>query len=301
MTSQATELRCSACGAPVPFIGHGEQRCLFCLKTTAVPAGIAVPLKTSKKLEAQVKSRLQYAARARSGMRSQSLWVLGILAFGAFILFASYGSMFRQILEDVQINAIPALLSAGTVSILAFGFFVLPIGTWAITHRLSTQRQLASVPFATITITDQIEPHCPSCGDNLKTSGTLTSTCAQCGTVSLLPAPLVTARLQGQHARAVAAHKSGVVVRETAEMGFRRAQYASGAVFFAIGALCLVGIPIAVMLLQPIAMQHLSTLEALGAGLMTGMFVGSIGFFAGAASIRAARSFQPHAPQQRKP
>ena len=230
-------VQCSSCGAPVPLAGAKGQRCFFCLSPVDVPPEIAEVLGDSEQLEARIAQRFRAVEHYRSGIRSQSTAMAGTLGGMIVIAYFGYTPMVQAGLRGDATQSVLFLLSFG----LGAAFVFWPPVVWIRAHRRATHRGLCRLPFASVSLTDRIVPSCPNCGSSLKASAALTAVCGSCETESLLPAPLVSSRLQRKHARAVAAHEDFDDAQEEALSARVESQLAFGDSFSTLGKRCLQG------------------------------------------------------------
>jgi hypothetical protein len=249
-----------------------------------VPAEIADVLHDSGNLEERIVRDLDLAGRYRAGIRGQQKGMAVICGTIVLISCWGFGPGVRAGLQGNWLHNALFGLSALLVAAFIFG----PLGAWVMAHRLATHRHLSRLPFALLTLSDRVVPSCPSCGSELKASSALTATCSACDTESLLPAPLVSARLQRKHARAVAAHDELRVARGQGMSVVAEAQRAMGTTYLALGWLYLFAIPVLTAIFKLSGMLKQSWAEVAVVSVLTVVQAAGVCFLVGYLTRRAA-------------
>jgi hypothetical protein len=194
------------------------------LERVPLPDDVSEVLDADLDLAAKIERHLDKAERYRKGLRGQASYMLVVIGVMVVVSLLGYWPVLAITWQAAGLKKVIILLSF----LLGAAFMFVPVGVWVVAHRRSIQRRVARVPFAKIRLADRIVPECPSCGSDLEVSGGLTSLCHYCETESLLPATLVSARLQRKHARAVAAHEDVDSAMAEMESAVSQGQVAKG-------------------------------------------------------------------------
>lgn len=208
----AQNVICSACGASTPMLG-ADVRCLYCLAHVPLPQSIAQHLAEHQTLREQLDAQFASFDQARSGFPGDAalLIIIGL----AFTAIVGGSGLFAFIKNDQQIPsaAIPPLVIAGIV----YGGFITALLGGGLRSIHLTRKRLANLPFANVQAGAKLAVSCPSCGGGIVAKRhEIATTCGRCGTGCLLPAAMVSRRLQSKHRLVIAMKQSLGDVRQVA-------------------------------------------------------------------------------------
>ncbi|MBL4635127.1 MAG: hypothetical protein JKY56_14740 [Kofleriaceae bacterium] len=191
----AQKVICTRCGASTPILG-ADLRCLYCLATIVLPSEVAQPLAEHQALGQKLSAQSENFAAARSGMSGEalSLFIIGFFLFviiggsGLFGLYKSGG--------DIPTSAMPMVIIMG----VGYGGFIVALLGGGMRSMYVTRKRLAVLPFANLLAGTQLSAACANCGGTIVAKAhAIAASCEHCNTESLLPAAMVSKRLQAKH------------------------------------------------------------------------------------------------------
>ena len=193
------ELNCPYCGANIPLLYASSVRCPYCLNKVEVSQEIRQPLMEVAGAKAELDDTLDRLQDKRRGIQFQALFIAGCgLVYLIPIVFT-----LSEIISTAKAGGDPGRLF--TTAFFGVGIYSIVFMAFAVTAfrwRPASMRQLARLPLSVLKVEKTITPHCGNCGSELTVPlDEITTTCVNCGTVSLLPATLVSDNLQRKHAQ----------------------------------------------------------------------------------------------------
>jgi ribosomal protein S27E len=208
----ATAAPCERCGAPLSLSHAGRARCLFCLHDQALPANLVAPLAEHAELAHELETlrgRLE-----RSGRRRGSALVIIAVALFGVVSAAAVSVLGVSSSRDDALE----LAMFGSLGLLGVLPFVAVPVLWIRVQAHARARVLAALPVSTPVVrSNRITSDCPQCGaTHTADAAALTVTCSYCGCSSLLPLPLVDARLAIKHRAVIDARARGDAERDSA-------------------------------------------------------------------------------------
>ncbi len=134
-------------------------------------------------------------------------WQVGLAAFTFLTCLPTFYLGF-----SAEGDTADQLLRAGLYGGAALGsalMAAIPL-LWLRTLKRSGEQAFAALPLARVSVdAGAFVAGCPSCGARLNTGGEVAVVCGHCQTQSLLPQPLVDARMKGRHKRVIELRLAG--------------------------------------------------------------------------------------------
>ena len=107
----STTVQCPSCGSPVPLLGSGAVRCLFCLERVPLPDDVSEVLDADQDLAAKIERHLDKAERYRKGLRGQASYMLGVIGVIVVVSLLSYWPVLAITWQAAGMKKVIILLS----------------------------------------------------------------------------------------------------------------------------------------------------------------------------------------------